>query len=66
MRIHPAFVPAYAARPLVELSLQTRDGSPWRLTMSAGMERFIGYYPKVDGIDSGEPLLAFRAINPVG
>lgn len=32
--------------------------------MSAGMERFIGYYAKVDGIDSGEPLLAFRAIDP--
>jgi hypothetical protein len=64
MRIHPAFVPAIAARPRVELMLRREDGSPWSLVLSAGMERFIGYYPKVDGIDSGEPLLNFRAIEP--
>jgi hypothetical protein len=61
MRIHPAFFPAVAAVPRVELLLRLEDGSPWALTVSAGMERFIGYYPKVDGIDSGEPLLSFRA-----
>ena len=33
--------------------------------MSAGMECFIGYYPKVDGIDAGEPLLRFEALDPV-
>ncbi len=64
MRIHPAFLPA-AARPRVELLLRLQDGSPWRLTVSAGMERFIGYYPKVDGIDGGGPLLSFRTANPV-
>lgn len=61
MRIHPAFLPAIAFRPRMELVLRLGDGSPWSLTMSAGMERFIGYYPKVDGIDSGEPLLSFQA-----
>jgi hypothetical protein len=64
MRIHPAFYPAITAGPRVELSLRREDGSPWTLTMSAGMERFVGYYPKVDGIDSGQPLLDFRTINP--
>jgi hypothetical protein len=64
MRIHPAFLPAIAARPRVELLLRLEDGRPWSLTVSAGMERFIGYYPKVRGIDSGEPLLSFRAVNP--
>ena len=62
MRIHPSFVSAIAARPRVELLLRRGDGSPWHLTISAGMERFIGYYAKVDGIDSGEPLLSFREI----
>jgi hypothetical protein len=64
MRIHPAFLPA-AACPRVELLLRLEDGSPWRLTISAGMERFIGYYPKVDGIDGGGPLLSFRTANPL-
>lgn len=50
-------------RPL-ELVLRLEDGSPWRLTVSPGMERFIGYYPRVDGLDAGGPLLRFRAINP--
>jgi hypothetical protein len=49
----------------VELLLRLEDGSPWRLTVSAGMERFIGYYPKVDGIDGGGPLLDFRRVDPV-
>ena len=64
MRIHPSFLPALAARPRVELLLRLEDGRPWSLTVSAGMERFIGYYPKIGGIDSGEPLLSFRAVNP--
>lgn len=59
MRIHPAFLPAIAASPRVELLLCLDDGSPWTLTLSAGMERFIGYYPKVDGLRSDGPLLSF-------
>ena len=64
MRIHPAFLPAIA-RSRVELELCLDDGSPWTLTLSAGMERFIGYYPKVDGIRSDGPLLSFRAAEPI-
>ena len=48
----------------VELVLRLADGSPWRLTVSPGIERFIGYYPRVDGIDPGGPLLRFRIADP--
>jgi hypothetical protein len=61
MRIHPAFLPAIAAQSRLELVLRLDDGSPWQLTVSAGVERFIGYYPLVDGLDAGGPLLRFRA-----
>ena len=64
MRIHSAFLPATAESPRLELVLRLADGSPWRLSLSAGMERFIGYYPRVDGIDAGGPLLRFRVVDP--
>jgi hypothetical protein len=64
MRIHSAFLPAIAAPSRLELVLRLEDGSPWRLTVSTGMERFIGYYPRVDGLDSGGPLLRFQAVKP--
>ena len=59
MRIHPALLAAIADPVRVELVLKTADGSPWRLTVSPGMERFIGFYPRVEGIDPGGPLLRF-------
>ncbi|HYD36119.1 MAG TPA: hypothetical protein VEA60_00805 [Allosphingosinicella sp.] len=53
-------LPRVAADPMrVELVLRLADGRPWRLTVSRGIERFIGHYPRLDGIDSGEPLLRF-------
>jgi hypothetical protein len=52
-----------ADAPRLELVLLA-DGSPWRLTLSAGMERFIGYYPRVDGLDAGGPLLRFGIADP--
>jgi hypothetical protein len=64
MRIHPAFLPAIADPGRLELVLRLADGSPWRLTLSAGMERFIGYYPRVDGFDAGGPLLRFGTVDP--
>lgn len=57
------FRPRFKA-PCLELVLRLEDGSPWRLTVSAGMDRFIGYYPRVDGLDAGGPLLRFQAVNP--
>jgi hypothetical protein len=44
----------------VELVLRLPDGRPWSLTFSPGIERFIGYYPRLDGIDPGGDLLSFR------
>lgn len=64
MRIHPALLSAAADPNRVELVLRLEDGSPWRLTVSAGMERFIGYYPRLDGFDTGGPLLSFGIAKP--
>jgi hypothetical protein len=44
----------------VELVLRDDAGAPWVLTLSPGMEKFIGSYPRVDGFDAGGPLIAFR------
>ncbi|MGZ8284568.1 MAG: hypothetical protein ACXW27_05535 [Allosphingosinicella sp.] len=60
MRNPPALLPTLAARPRVELRLRLEDGSPWSLTVSAGIERFIGHYPRLDGLDADGPLLRFR------
>ena len=64
MRIHPAFLSAIADPTRVELELLLEDGTPWRLTVSAGVQQFIGHYPRIDGIDAGGPLLRFRAADP--
>jgi hypothetical protein len=50
-----------AARGRIELVLRCEDGSDWTLSLSPGMERFIGHYPRICGIAPAEgPLLAFR------
>lgn len=64
MRIHPAFLATTADRGRLELVLRTDDGSPWRLSFSAGIERFIGHYPRVEGLDSDGPLLRFQVADP--
>jgi hypothetical protein len=46
----------------LELPLQLPDGTPWPLRLSPGMQRFIGYYIRVEGIDCGGPLLAYRRV----
>jgi len=51
-------------RPCLELVLHGEDGSPWRLTVPAGMQQFIGFYPRVEGLDAGGPLLRFEVANP--
>lgn len=50
--------------PYVELVLRLEDSSPWHLTVSAGVERFIGYYPRLDGFDTGGPLVSFGVTKP--
>ena len=47
------------------LVLRRDDGSAWTLRFSAGVERFIGAYPRVEGFDCGEPLITFRTIDRV-
>ena len=56
IRFHPS-----PQAPALELVLRLEDGSPWRLSFSAGMERFIGHYPLVEGLQPDRSLLCFRA-----
>lgn len=56
----PLMFPLQAEK--VELVLRAPDGQPWSLTFSPGIERFIGYYPRLDGINAAGPLLAFSRI----
>ncbi len=49
--------------PKLRLNLRTPDGAGWYLVVSAGMERFIGPYSQVPGLNSGRPLLEYQ---PVG
>jgi hypothetical protein len=46
----------------VELVLRLDDGEPWVLTLSSGMETFIGRYPRLAGIGPEDTLLAFSAL----
>jgi hypothetical protein len=50
------------AAPRLELLLYTPERQPWVLSLSPGMERFIGAYQRIDGIDAGTPLLEYRAV----
>ncbi|HEY0412967.1 MAG TPA: hypothetical protein VGD66_07490 [Allosphingosinicella sp.] len=44
----------------LELRLRTGEGQAWVLRVSSGMERFIGAYPRLPGIDADGALLVFR------
>lgn len=59
----PTFESRAADAPRVELLLRLPDGAPWRLSVSAGIERFIGHYPRIDGIVAAGPLLEYRAVS---
>ena len=50
----------------IQLMLKTPDGRRWALTLSQGMERFIGHYPRVAGLGSGGPLLRYERVGPTG
>ena len=52
-----------AEAPRVELLLRLPDGAPWRLSLSAGLERFIGHYPRLEGFRAAGPLLEYRAVS---
>ena len=56
--------PSSAFRPAtVELALRLEDGTLWQVSMSAGTERFIGAYSRLDGFRGDAPLLTYQ---PVG
>lgn len=46
----------------IQLMLRTPDGGRWGVTLSDGMERFIGHYPRVPGLGSDSPLLEYRPV----
>jgi hypothetical protein len=46
----------------VELALLAADGTPWRVLMSPGTERFIGAYPRVEGLTAEGPLLCYQSV----
>jgi hypothetical protein len=52
--------------PRVELALTRPDGELWLLTVSPGVERFIGFYPRLTGFACGGPLLEYRRVEPAG
>jgi len=63
--------PLHAAHPTaassrLQLMLKTPDGRRWALTVSQGMERFIGHYPRIAGLGSGGPLLRYEGLRPAG
>jgi hypothetical protein len=45
------------------LVLRLEDAPAWTIRFSAGIERFIGVYPRLEGFVCGEPLLVFREID---
>jgi hypothetical protein len=54
------------AEPRSEIVLRLPDGSPWRLTMSAGCEQFIGFYPRAAGFAADGAVLSYRRAEPTG
>jgi hypothetical protein len=44
-----------------ELVLADREGRPWRLSLSPGMDRFIGHYPRLPELAAAGPLLTYEA-----
>jgi hypothetical protein len=60
---HP-FLLGDVAPPRVALSLACADGTRWTVTMSAGVERFIGAYPRICGMIAAGPLLEFEPAYP--
>ena len=46
----------------VELALTRPDGEPWSLTVSPGVEKYIGYYPRLEGFACAGPVLVYRSL----
>jgi hypothetical protein len=50
----------------IELSLALVDGTPWRVLMSPGTERFIGHYPRLPGFEGEGPVLSYHRVGAAG
>ncbi|HEY5724270.1 MAG TPA: hypothetical protein VIT45_18315 [Allosphingosinicella sp.] len=46
----------------LELALTRPDGEPWSLTVSPGIERYIGFYPRIEGFACAGPVLVYRSL----
>lgn len=51
-----------APPPRLELALTRPNGEPWSLTVSPGMERYIGHYPRLEGFACAGPVLVYRSL----
>jgi hypothetical protein len=45
----------------ISLTLWTPEGHPWTLTMSAGMEVFVGRYRRLKDFDCGSGLIRYSS-----
>ena len=46
---------------IITLSLWTPEGAPWVLSMSAGMEVFIGRYQRLKNFNTGGGLIRYSS-----
>ncbi|HEU0134946.1 MAG TPA: hypothetical protein VFR28_08990 [Allosphingosinicella sp.] len=63
--VHPLRIerPVPLAVPArVQLMVRNLDGGRWTVTVSNGVERFIGHYPRVPGLSSDGGLLEYRPV----
>lgn len=50
----------------VALTILTPEGHDWMLTMSPGMEVFIGRYRRLKGFECGSGLIRFSSVSMSG
>ena len=47
----------------MELVLYLPGNRLWSVTVSPGVERFIGHYPRIDGFNAGPGLIEYRPVH---
>ena len=60
MRNHPA---SSTETGQLYLVLRPDDCPAWTVRFSAGIQRFIGLYPRLEAFDCGEPMPVYREID---
>lgn len=51
--------PMNGCQALVQMTLLDGRGQPWTLTISKGMEHFIGRYPRLPGFQTESSLISY-------